>query len=47
MVNIFGENGKVSLQQWMNSFIPYTRYVLPFCEEKNVEPEQVRMWVDL
>jgi hypothetical protein len=31
----------------MNSWIPYFRYVNPFVEEKNLEPEQIRMWVDL
>lgn len=31
----------------MNSWIPYFRFVHPFVEEKNLEPEQFRVWVDL
>ena len=35
-VKLFGKDGRISRQQWMNSMVPYVRYVLPFCEEKNV-----------
>jgi hypothetical protein len=31
----------------MHSWIPYFRYVHPFVEEKNLEPEQMRAWVEL
>lgn len=39
MVNIFGCDGRITLNQWLNSFIPYMRYVNPFVEEKHLPPE--------
>lgn len=47
MVNVFGEGGRVTLKQWMSSWIPYFRYVQPFVEEKLLDPEQMLMWVTL
>lgn len=42
MVSIFGQDGRVTLGEWLNSFIPYMRYVIPFVEEKHISPDHMR-----
>ena len=48
MVSLFGSNGRVTLEQWTASFMPYMKRVRPFVEtHDDLSVEQIKTWIDL